>query len=340
MKSNVNTISVKQLRQAEPFKRRSTMRLRIIKYGISNFLRNGWLSLASIMVMSFTLLTVFVAGAATVMLNDTLEDTKVSKMDLALYMKADTPDDIVDKLKGVLEQNDNVAWVDIKSKADGVQRLKDSNAIDAEIITLLAENGESPEDALPVVVSIHVKDIYQTDALRDLVDSDNSEFKTYVDPALYDKQFWNGESQKTVQNIASLTGGAQLVGFALAGVFLLITILVIFNTVRLAIFARREEIEMEKLIGAEKSYVRGPFLVEAEIYGIVSSLVALGIGYGLILTFLPDVMTGASAEGLQTAMLHLVLVSYWPLVVIGMMAIGILIGNLSSRLAVRKYLRY
>jgi cell division transport system permease protein len=140
--------------------------------------------------------------------------------------------------------------------------------------------------------------------------------------------------------MTNLANTVQLIGFVLGGVFLLITILVIFNTIRLAIFARREEIEMEKLIGAERSYVRGPFLIEAELYGIISGVLALGIGYVLVLNFLPAIWTGESAGGISTALLNRVLIGWMPLVAIGMVVLGMIIGNLSARLAVKKYLHY
>jgi cell division transport system permease protein len=297
--------------------------------------------LAAILVMSFTLLTVFLAGAATVALNDTVQETKINKMDLALYMKPDMPAEVQAELKEVLEQNQNVSWVDIKSKEDSVGRLEQSGAIDDETKALIAESGVGLAEILPVEVSIHVVNINEIDDLAELVDSEGSRFKNWEDPNSYEKQFWHGESQKTVQNVANLANTVQLVGLALGGVFLLITILVIFNTIRLAIFARKDEIEMEKSIGAERSYVRGPFLVEAELYGVISGMLAAAALYGLVLAMFPAVLTGVGdAGGMKIDLLHSLMVDWSVLVVVGMVLVGVLIGNLSARLAVQKYLHY
>jgi cell division transport system permease protein len=340
MKSNQASSSVKQLRHSEPLKRRSLMMGRIVKYGISNFARNGWLSVAAIVVMTFTLLTVFVAGAATVTLNDTVESTKIDKLDLPLYLRPDTPVDIQDELKQLLEAETNVAYVTINTKDDNLAKLEANVEIDEETRSLIEESGEKLEDILPVYMGIHVRDIADIDSLIAIVNGEDSAYRAFLDVNSYETQFFNGESQKTVQNMANLANMVQMIGFILGGVFLFITILVIFNTIRLAIFARRDEIEMEKLIGAEKSYVRGPFLVEAEIYGIISGVIALGAGYGLIIAFIPAVLTGEAIGGVSTAMLHTVLIGWAPAAAIGMVLIGIIIGNLSARLAVRKYLRY
>ena len=333
--------NIARLRMSQGLDRKFLMWRRTVKYGAINFVRNGWLSLAAIAVMTFTLLTVFLAGAATVALNDTVQETKVNKMDLALYIKPDTPKEVQDELKITLEENSNVQWVDIKSKEDSVANLEKSGAIDDETEGLIAESGVGLADILPVEVSIHVEDIYQIDDLRELIDSEGSKFKNWQDPNSYEKQFWHGESQKTVQSVASLANTVQLVGFILGSVFLAITILVIFNTIRLAIFARKDEIEMEKLIGAERSYVRGPFLVEAELYGIISGIIAAIVLYVLIFSMFPAVMTGqGDAGGMKIDMLHNLMVNWSVLVVLGIMLTGILIGNLSARLAVRKYLHY
>jgi cell division transport system permease protein len=333
--------NIARLRMSQGFDRKFLMWRRTVKYGVSNFSRNIWLSLAAILVMSFTLLTVFLAGAATVALNDTVQETRINKMDLALYMKPDTPSEVQDELKAALEQNANVSWVDIKSKDESVARLEQSGAIDEETKALIAESGVGLAEILPVEVSIHVANINEIDDLTELVDSENSRFKVWEDPNSYEKQFWHGESQQTIQNVANLANTVQLVGLILGGVFLAITILVIFNTIRLAIFARKDEIEMEKSIGAERGYVRGPFLVEAELYGIISGVLAAALLYTLVFSMFPAVMTGeGSAGGMKIDLLHELMVNWSVLVVIGMVLVGVLIGNLSARLSVHKYLHY
>lgn len=332
--------NVSRLRSSQGASRRFLMWRRKLKYGISNFARNIWLSLAAIVVMTFTLLTVFVASAATVVLRDTVETTKVQKMDLSLYLRSDTASSVTSKLKQDLEENSNVSFVEISDKNDSANKLIQKVDLDDETKGLLEEDGGSLNDILPITVSIHVYDIAEIDSLKDLVNGENSEYQPYLDAASYESQFFHGENQKTVQNMTEMANTVQMVGFFLAGVFLMITVLVIFNTIRLAIFARKDEIEIEKLIGAEKSYVRGPFLVEAELYGFISGIIALLVGYGAIVGFLPEVLTGASIGGVETGMLHVIMFTWMPLVIFGVIFIGMLIGNLSARLAVKKYLRY
>jgi cell division transport system permease protein len=340
MKTNADKASARQLRQAEPMKRKFTMRKRIIKYGLSNFVRNIWLSLAAIIVMSFTLLTVFMAAAATVVLNDTVEMTKIEKLNLSLYLRSSTPQQVQNDLKAELEADPNVSHVSVFSKEEVLASLEANMTIDADTLALIEEGGEKIEDILPISFGIHVRDVNDVGSLVEVVNGENSEFKSYLDASSYEFQFFNDDSQKTIQNMSNIANTAQLVGLSLGGIFLFITILVIFNTIRLAIFARKDEIEMEKLIGAEKYYVRGPFLAEAGIYGIISGIIAVTLGYVLIISFIPAVLTGESVSGVNTTGLNAIMIGWVPLVVIGTILLGMLIGDLSARLAVRKYLRY
>ena len=142
-------------------------------------------------------------------------------------------------------------------------------------------------------------------------------------------------NQAEIATITSWARIARMGGLILAVVFLVISILIIFSTIRMAIFSRREEIYMMKLVGAEKRFIRGPFLVEAELCGIVAGLIAATVsyfgfmfvapklaGYGIDVTVITDVL-----ESNKLMLVYLVFV-----------AAGIVIGRVSARLAVSKYL--
>jgi cell division transport system permease protein len=332
--------NIARLRTPQGFDRRFLMWRRTLKYGVSNFLRNIWLSLAAILVMSFTLLIVFIVAAATISLNDTVALTKIEKMDLSLYLRSDTPESVQNELKADLSSSPNVVYVEIVPKTASVEDLKAKVDLDDDILAIIEEGGQSLADIFPVVAQIHVRDVGQIDDIISIVSGEGSQYQAFLDANLYGSQFFHSDNQKTVQNMTNLTNTVQIVGLAAGGVFLLITILVIFNTIRLAIFARKDEIEMEKLIGAERSYVRGPFLVEAELYGVISGVISAGIGYGLIIWSVPAVLDGGSVGGVSLDLLNYVLIDWAALVVLAMVVAGILIGNVSARLAIRKYLHY
>jgi cell division transport system permease protein len=125
-------------------------------------------------------------------------------------------------------------------------------------------------------------DINQTEELQKFVD-ENTELKEIIDET--EPPSFAGPQRTAIERIGGWVQFADRVGIVAGSVFVIISSLIIFNTIRMAIFNRREEIQMMKLIGAERSFIRGPFLVEAVVYGFIAAIIATGLGilgvYGL-----------------------------------------------------------
>ena len=126
----------------------------------------------------------------------------------------------------------------------------------------------------------------------------------------------------------------ELVGFAAAGVFAVIAILIVFNTIRMAIFNRKEEIYMMRLVGASTSFIIGPFLVEASLYGAVAAVVASALSYGLTYALAQSAQFGS----LVTPSFNLMM-NYWYVGPSLLLVVGIVIGVFSALCAARKYLK-
>ena len=111
--------------------------------------------------------------------------------------------------------------------------------------------------------------------------------------------------------------------------------LIIFNTIRMAIFNRKEEIQMMKLIGADRSFIRGPFVVEAIVYGFIAAIIATALGIGLLYGMQDKLASWGVAIG---PTLDYILM-YIGFVLLGMIALGGLVGTISSLMATRRYLK-
>ncbi|MDR1300637.1 MAG: FtsX-like permease family protein [Candidatus Nomurabacteria bacterium] len=320
------------LHQRLPFNRRMIMKKRMLGRGLANLIRNSWLTMAAIVVMLITLLTIFISATATLALNGTVDQTRREKSDLSVFLKSDTPENIYEALRSELISDNNVVQVDIVDSAQQSTNLND--VIDDETRAIIRDMELDTASMLPIRIGIRVADIDDLDSVREIVTDDL--YMAYMDPNSYDYQFYNGDNSKVIDTINRWARYAQTGGMVLGGIFLLISILVIFNTIRMAIFARKDEIEMEKLIGAEPRYIRGPFLVEAELYGIIAGSIAAALGYALLWWVVP-ILSGA---GIATGSLTDIVYGWAPLVVIGVILLGVFIGELSARMAVRKYLRY
>ena len=314
-----------------PFKRKVIMRRRMIRRGLANLARNMWLTMAACLVMSITLFTVFVSLAATVALNGTVETVRKDKSDLSVFLKPETEEGIVESLQYELEGDANVDSVAVTTSDEQSDIFKDRT--DDGTLAIVDEVGLNMEEYLPIRLSIRVYDLDDIESVKDIVMADF--YMAYMDTNAYEKQFYNSDNTASIEKINEWAFYAQVGGAVLGGVFLFISVLVIFNTIRMAIFARKEEIEIEKLIGAEKKYIRGPFLVEAELYGVIAGGLALTMGY----LMLWQVMPYMKDAGISVELLENMAFEQWYLVVLVTVMAGVIISELSARLAIRRYLR-
>ena len=145
----------------------------------------------------------------------------------------------------------------------------------------------------------------------------------------------DGDNRSAIKTISGWATTADRIGLVATVIFVAISTLIVFNTIRMAIFNRRDEIEMMKLIGADKGFIRGPFVVEAVMYGFIAALISTGIGYFALVTFRGQIAGwGIAINDLADNMLL-----FLPVVVAAMILLGALIGIVSARLAVRRYLK-
>lgn len=300
---------------------------RIIKYGLSSFARNAWLSVAATAVMTITLLIIFGSLVARTVLVDTVEDIK-DKVDISIYVEKDTSSDSVKKMEDSIMSLESVRGVQYVSPEEARKNFASRNSSDEDIRAALIE----AENEFFGILNVKLVDIGDTEELKNLVDNDK-DIKNHLDPD--HPPTYASSRKEVIDSIANSIGFAEKVGLLAGAIFTTIASLIIFNTVRMAIFNRREEIYMMKLIGANRNFIRGPFIVEAVVCGMIASLVATGLGYAVI----SFAKTRLEAYGIVVAPLAEVLQSHIIPVLLAMMAIGSLIGVISSWTATRRYLK-
>lgn len=300
---------------------------RMIRYGVDSFIRNSWLSIAATAVMVITLLIIFGAFATQNTLNDTLTDLQ-EKVDMSIYLKTETTDEIGSQLSDELLKLPSVKSVDYISADEAREQIIQENKDDAKIITAIKE----ATNKNPATLRVVIEDINDTSELEKFV-NENSLLKENLNSNY--KPSFAGDRRNTIKSIGRAVDFARSIGIIAGSVFVVISSLIIFNTIRMAIFNRREEIQMMKLIGANKSFIRGPFLVEAMIYGVIAALIATGLGiFGI----------SKIAEPLTTYQINVqptmdLINSYSIYVVLAMIIVGAFIGIFSSLLATYRYLK-
>jgi len=327
-KKNLKTMS----KNTSVQKLRSTSR--VFKYGAISFTRNIWLSVAATLVMSITLIILFITVIASGILASTA-DTMREKIDITIYLKPGTPSSTLSTMAATLSADDNVSSVNVSTSEEEYENFLKENADNEDLLNALSDDsGEMREkmiERMQSTIRIKVRDIEDLSSIKHIVSTDRN-FVVNTDPSnppTYDV------NRAEIETITSWANIARNGGIILSVVFLTISILVIFNTIRMAIFSRREEIYMMRLVGADNSFIRGPFLIEAQISGIISGIIATTVGYIGFRALAPHLEN----YGINISIISNALDSSF-LVVIYLVAIfiGISIGTLSSLLAISKYL--
>lgn len=304
---------------------------RIMKYGAKGFFRNIWLSTAATIVMSITMIILFVTIVASVILTNTA-DMMRDKIDITIYLKPNTTNETLAQLSEIISQDNNIKSVIVSNSEQEYDKFLEENKDSSEITTILDDDMRNLMiSKMQATMRIKVYDIDNMDSIKGIVSSDPL-FVTNLDDSLdptYDV------NQMEIATITSWARIARTGGLVLAIVFLIISILIIFSTIRMAIFSRREEIYMMKLVGADKRFIRGPFLIEAEICGVIAGIISAVVSYFGFHFLAPRL----AEYGIDVSQILGVLESnQLILVFLVFIGAGVLIGRLSSTLAVSKYL--
>lgn len=329
----LKSVSKKSLRSMQKNHKRHTLRTsaRIVKYGTKGFTRNIWLSTAATVVMSITLIILFVTVVASVILTNTAEMMK-DKIDITIYFKPNTSEEVLKELTERIKEDSNIKSVETSSSEAEYKKFLEENKTSDEILNILdADMEKMMINKMQSTMRIKVYDVDNLDSVKTIVEDD----KLFVEYTDKEKVPTYDVNRAEIATITSWARIARTGGIVLAVVFLVISVLIIFSTIRMAIFSRREEIYMMKLVGADKRFIRGPFLVEAEICGIIAGLLAGTISYFGFKFMAPRLQN----YGISVAQIESVLDSNkLILVFLAFVLIGILIGRISARLAVSRYL--
>ena len=308
------------------FRRKMINAKRVFGIGLLSFVRNAWLSVAATLVMTITLLSILTTIFASYTLNNTVASF-TEKIDVSIFFKNTAEKEQIDAFSDDLRADQSLEVKEITYISKEEARASFESEYKDDIKTLQAT--AQVDDAFPP--SIRVKTI-DTEKLQDVVELARQ--KKYAD--IVDKDSYQNDAKRTaVDRLGNIAKFLRNAGLVASFVFGGISILVVLNTIRMAIFNRKDEIEIMQLIGASKWYIRGPFLVEAATYGAIAGLVAS-------LTFFFVVLKQAPKLGDYVEEITPTIVRFNDLIGIVLpvvVGVGVLIGVFSSYLAIRKHLR-
>lgn len=296
---------------------------RIIKYGLLNLWRYRWLSATAIVVMAVSL----VVTSSLLVLNQLAATAAADlrdRVDVSLFFDGSVPEGKVMDMKTEFEKLEEVKSIRYISAEQALADFKAKHAADPTIQKSLEELGTNPLQPSLVVVA---KDLSLYPVVIQKIE--NSRFEPLIAKINYE------DSQGLIETLQRLTAGLRNFGILLALVFGLISVLVMFNTLRLTIFSRREEIEIMRLVGASNRYIRGPFLVEGLLYGLAGSLLSGLVLFPVFLAAAPKIRQFFNLDLPPSSFLN---GAFWQLLLI-QTVFGCALGIFSSLIATRRHLK-
>jgi len=248
---------------------------RSLAFSWRHFWRNVWLSLATVTVVTLMLFAVM-----TTLFFQLVADTVISsvqdKIDVSVYVKADVSQAEIVELRDALEDLPAVASVTVVSPEEALASFRERHADDALILQSLDALEENPLTT-SLIVKTSDPDTYPT-----VLDTlDETQYARLIEEKDYE------DNQLLIQRIIYLSTQARRAGVLLVAVFGVIAFLVVFNTLRVAIYTYREEIGIMKLVGATNAFVRLPFFLEQIWYGLLSSVIASVAFVGVVYAVAP-----------------------------------------------------
>ncbi|MFH0830650.1 MAG: permease-like cell division protein FtsX [Parcubacteria group bacterium] len=296
---------------------------RVLRNGLQNYWRNIGLSVATTFVTTLTLLAVSLILLANLLLGLALRSVQ-SKVDISVYFDALASEAQVSNAQAEIRNIAGVAEVTLIPREQALEKFRQEHVDNPLISASLLELADNP---LQTTLVIHSEDPQQYASI-------NEQLRSMVDGQIVDRVNYD-DNRDTIDRLSRISiwtrTGGTVAGLTLAG----IAVLVVYNTVRLTIYSRREEVGIMKLVGATNGFVRGPFLIEGILYGFVASLITLGIIEPVLMWISPKV---ESFFGTSSVVFDFIQ-SNLALVIGGELILGTLLGVVSSLLAIHRYLR-
>ncbi|MEN9390258.1 MAG: hypothetical protein RLZZ283_358 [Candidatus Parcubacteria bacterium] len=296
---------------------------RVARAGVINVVRNSFVALASIFVITMTVLILgslmFLSG-----LVDQFVDYLKDKVDVNVYFVTTADEGSILDLKRSLEQLPEVAYVTYVTRDEALATFRDRHEDDQLTVQALDELGDNPFGAS---LSVKAREPSQYEGIAQyLRDVESTQSPAIIETVNY------AQNKVVIDQLSRVTTYVNRFGLIVTIIFAIASILITFNTIRLAIFTAREEISVMRLVGATNMYIRGPFVIEGTIYGLVASCI------GLILFFPLTFLLRPATEAMFNADIFAYYLANFHWFILVLVVAGAALGAASSFLAVRKYL--
>ncbi|HEY4528546.1 MAG TPA: permease-like cell division protein FtsX [Candidatus Paceibacterota bacterium] len=300
---------------------------RVLRAGFFDFWRDTTVSLASVLVMTVTLLFISATVFAGALLDTTLAELR-DKIDVNVTFVTTAPEDEILRIKDSLDSLPEVLLVTYVTREEALEAFKERHKNNQSIQVALEELGENP---LGAVLNIKARSPSQYSSIAEFLESEDALSSAGL-PIIDKINYF--ENKDAIDRLSAIIHSADRLGLLATLTMAVISMLIAFNTIRLTIYIAREEIAVMRLVGASQSYTQGPFIVVGVIYGIVASVFAL-----LILLPATYYLSRPILEIFSTFDIFSYYLRHFIEIGFIILSSGVFMGALSSAFATRKYLR-
>jgi len=297
---------------------------RTMKFAVQGFFRNIWLSLVTIIILVLTLFSVTLAAGINVVADKAIASVQ-SKVDVSIYFKPSVKEQDILNVRYRLENLPTVEAVSYTSQDEALEKFKAKHEDNTVILDSLKQLEENPLGATLIIKAKSIDDYPTIMAVLD-----NPDYSSLIQ----DKNF--ADNQTVIQHLSDLSNKVKRIGIIISGIFVVITVLIMFNTIRITIYTHREEIGIMKLVGASNWFVRAPFLVEMLLYALFAVIISLALLYPFLGVIGPQL--NSFFAGYDLDLVTYFASNFWRIVGL-QFGFVLILTAFSSSIAIGKYLR-
>jgi cell division transport system permease protein len=301
---------------------------RVLRAGLQSFSRNAFVSFSSVLAMTQTLFMFGLMIFAGVILSTTLEDLR-AKADINVYFVTSATEQQILDTKTQVEALPEVASVEYLSRDEALAQFRERHKADQLTLNALDELGENPFGG---VINISAKEIGQYESISSFLK--NQQTQAGSASIIDNISFYDEKYRLALDRLESITTSGGRLGTVVLVLFIVTTITTLLNLIRLTIYTSRDEIHVMRLVGAGGLYIRGPFMIEGMLQGLIAGVLTLLLFYPLTWW-----LGNSTSEFFGGVNIYNFYISHFLVFFLVMVGTGVILGGLANFLAVRRYLK-
>ncbi len=232
----------------------------VIKQGFQGMWRNKGMGLASVTSITAVLIILGLVFILILSLNNIVVDTKDKFDEIQIFLEDTTEDEQIELIKSKIENQEGVSSVIFQSKDEALEKMKKEWGEEAYLLEGLETN------PLPNTIIVKLKDIEYADSIAEKIkDLEGIEEIQY--------------NQDIIEKLVLVANYVKTGGMLVVSILIFVSVFIISNTIKLTVTARKREINIMKYVGATNGYIKGPFIIEGVLFGLIGAMLSLAVVY-------------------------------------------------------------